>query len=74
MRRGGERGHPHADLGDEFLGRALSDAGDLIKPHDGVGERGDQLVDGHVEGGDVGGESVDAAQHGRAEEAWWLSK
>lgn len=35
---------------------------------DGVGERGDQLVDAHVQGGDVSGEGVDAAQHAGAEE------
>jgi hypothetical protein len=69
MRRGGEHGHRHTDLGDEFLRRALSDAGDLIELVHGVDERGDQVVDARVQGGDVRGEGIDAVQHGRAEEA-----
>ena len=57
-----------ADLGDEFLGGAGADTGDLVYPVDHLVMWGGSFGDLRVEGGDVRGQDVDAAQHGRADE------
>jgi hypothetical protein len=74
MRGGREHGHANADLGDEFLGRALADAGDLVELVHGVGEWGDQLVDAGVEDGDVRGQGVMRRSMLAQRKAWWSSK
>lgn len=68
MRGGGERGHVHPKLGDDLLGGAQADTGDLIQLRHRRRERGDHLLDPGVQVGDVSGQRVDAAQHGGADE------
>jgi hypothetical protein len=60
---GGEAGHVHPDLGDDFLGAGDADAGDFIELGDLVRERGDCLAGPGGELLNLGGESIDAVQH-----------
>lgn len=63
MRRGGEGGHVSADLGQDHLRGDRPNPGDRIQP----GHCGRQLaelgLDARLDGGDVGGDRVDAVQH-----------
>ena len=63
MASGGEAGHVGADLGDEFLGAGLADAGDLIELGHLRRERGDRLIDPPGQFLDLGGERVDPVEH-----------
>jgi hypothetical protein len=60
---GREPGHVRPELGDEQLRGGLADPGNLIQPLDGVGERGDQLLELGVELGEIGVQGVHPAQH-----------
>jgi hypothetical protein len=68
VRGGGEGGHVQSDLGDQFLGGVCPDARDLVQALDRLEVGVDEFGDLRVQGGDVRGEGVDAAQHGRADE------
>jgi len=61
--RGGEPGHVHADLGDEFLGSGLADAGDLIELGHLVCERGDHFIDPLGQRLGLGGQRIHAVEH-----------
>ena len=63
MRRGGEAGHVQPDLGQDGPGSGSADAGDLIQAVHHARERGGQLSDAVLKGGDVGAGFVDAGQH-----------
>jgi len=63
MPGGGEPGHVHPDLGDDHRSGHRPPAGDLIQAGDRLGERGDHLLDGRLELGDVGAQGVHAGEH-----------
>jgi len=60
---GGETGHVGADLGDQFLGAGLADAGDLIQLGHLSRERGDRLIDPPGQRLDLGGQGVGPVEH-----------
>ena len=68
MPGGGEPGHVGADLGEDHVRAGQADPGDLIQAGYRVGERGGLRGDPLVQGGDVGADRVDPAQHGAEQE------
>jgi hypothetical protein len=69
VRRGRERGHVVADLGNDHRGRGGTDAGDLVQAGHRVSERGDLGLDLGVEVGDVHVERIDVGEHLGQQEA-----
>ena len=65
MGRGREPGHVDPDLGDDHPGGDRPDAGDLIQPGGRLSERGDQVLDSVLDGGDVGVDRIHVGQHPR---------
>jgi hypothetical protein len=63
VRGGGEPGHVQSDLRDNHGGGGVSEAGDVIESPQGLGERGDHLLDGRFQVGDIGAEPIDTGKH-----------
>src|SRR3954453_14982168 len=62
VRCGGEPGYLQPDLGDHHVCRGHADSGNLIESPDGLGERGDQLLDLGLDCRDVGAGLVGIAR------------
>ena len=63
MPGGGEPGHVGADLSEDHVRAGQADPGDLIELGDRGRERGGLLGDPLIQGGDIGADRVDPAQH-----------
>jgi len=69
MGRGREAGHVSPDLGQDPLGRPLTDTGDRVGEREGGNERAHPLLDLGRQAGDLGLEEVDVPELGREEAA-----
>ena len=58
----GEPRHVDAQLGRDHLGRPARDAGNRVKPGEGIGVRGGERRDVALTGGDVLVENVDVVE------------